>query len=106
MRAAKFPAIDFHGHPQGLVSSSEGLERLGVTMDSLNLRLMVAANNMSGDGLKQTLAAIAASPRIASRSLMHDFEWMIDELHICGDAVVPRGLGQSIHDGYRLGCRI
>ena len=33
---------------------------------------------------------IAASPRIASRALMQDFEWMIDELHICGDAVLPR----------------
>jgi 2,4-dienoyl-CoA reductase (NADPH2) len=49
---------------------------------------------------------IAASPRIASRSLMQDFEWMVDELHICGDAVLARGLGPSIHDGYRLGCRI
>jgi hypothetical protein len=38
--------------------------------------------------------------------MMSDFEWMIDELHICGDAVLPRGLGPSIHDAYRLGCRV
>jgi 2,4-dienoyl-CoA reductase (NADPH2) len=49
---------------------------------------------------------IAASPRKANNGLMIDFEWMIDELYSCGDAVLPRGLGPSIHDGYRLGCRV
>ena len=59
---AKYPVIDFHGHPQGLLDSPEGLARLGAALDSLNVRLMVAANNMSGEALQRTVAAIAASP--------------------------------------------
>ena len=55
---AKYPAIDFHGHPQGLIGSSEGLERLGTALDSLNVRLMVVANNMSGDELRRSIAAM------------------------------------------------
>jgi len=31
---------------------------------------------------------------------------MVDEVHPCGDAITPRGLGAAIQDGYRLGCRI
>jgi 2,4-dienoyl-CoA reductase (NADPH2) len=31
---------------------------------------------------------------------------MVDELHGIGDALVPRGLLQAIHEGYRLGVRI
>jgi len=49
---------------------------------------------------------IATSPRKANQEVLHEFEWMIDELHVCGDAVAPRGLDQAIAEGYRLGCRI
>ncbi|MBI2317235.1 MAG: FAD-dependent oxidoreductase [Betaproteobacteria bacterium] len=49
---------------------------------------------------------IAASPRRSNQELLSQFEWMIDELHVCGDAVAPRGLDQAIGEGYRLGCRI
>ena len=59
---AKYPAIDFHGHPQGALGSAEGLSRLGASLDSLNVRLMVAANNISGDALKSAMATISASP--------------------------------------------
>jgi hypothetical protein len=51
VRTAKYPAIDFHGHPQGLLSSAEGLARLGAALDSLNVRIMISADNMSGDRL-------------------------------------------------------
>ncbi|GIK80274.1 MAG: FAD-dependent oxidoreductase [Pseudorhodoplanes sp.] len=64
---------------------------------------------IDGKGESRVVAAdtvIAASPRISNHALMTDLEWMIDELHVCGDAVLPRGLGPSIHDGYRLGCRV
>ena len=64
---AKYPAIDFHGHPQGLLGSNDGLERLGAALDSLNVRLMVVANNMSGDELRSTVAAVRASPRMKDR---------------------------------------
>ncbi len=56
----RFPAIDFHGHPPAL-TSAESINRVGEAMDSLNLRVMVAANGSSGDRLKQQVAAVAAS---------------------------------------------
>lgn len=64
---AKYPVIDFHGHPPGLLGSSDGLERLGAALDSLNVRLMVVANNLSGDALQRTVSAIRASPRMQDR---------------------------------------
>jgi len=57
---AKFPAIDFHGHP-GALTSAEIINRIGAAMDSLNLRVMVNASGSSGDRLKQQIAAVAAS---------------------------------------------
>ena len=59
---AKFPAIDFHGHPQALLSSAEGLATLKAAMDSLNLGLMIAAENQSGERLTRTLSLVNASP--------------------------------------------
>ena len=55
---AKFPAIDFHGHPQGAFGSPEGLASLVGALDSLNVRLMVSADNMSGERLQRTLETI------------------------------------------------
>ncbi len=49
---------------------------------------------------------VLVAPRKANHELFHEFEWMIDELHGIGDALVPRGLEQAIHEGYRLGVRI
>jgi uncharacterized protein len=59
---AKFPAIDFHGHPQGLLSSAEQLASLVAALDALNVRVMVSADNMSGDRLARTLDVIRNSP--------------------------------------------
>jgi predicted TIM-barrel fold metal-dependent hydrolase len=64
---AKYPAIDFHGHPQGLLTSQEGLTRLGNAMDTLNLRVMISADNMSGDRLKSALANVRASQKLKDR---------------------------------------
>jgi predicted TIM-barrel fold metal-dependent hydrolase len=64
---ARYPAIDFHGHPFGLLDSPDGLARLGAAMDSLNLRVMVVANNLSGDALARTVAAVRASPAMRDR---------------------------------------
>ena len=64
---AKYPAIDFHGHPEGLLESDEGLARLGAAMDSLNVRIMVSADNLRGDQLQRVLAAVRASPRMRDR---------------------------------------
>ncbi|MEZ5788105.1 MAG: FAD-dependent oxidoreductase [Xanthobacteraceae bacterium] len=49
---------------------------------------------------------IAAAPSRGNQELVAELEWSIDELHVCGDSAVPRGLTQAIHDGYRLGCRL
>ncbi len=59
---AKFAAIDFHGHPQDLINSAAGLARLRGALDSINVRLMVAADNLSGERLASALTAIRASP--------------------------------------------
>jgi predicted TIM-barrel fold metal-dependent hydrolase len=65
---AKFPAIDYHGHPTpDLLNSAEGLDRLGAALDSLNVRIMVAANNVSGDNLKKQVAQVNASPKMKDR---------------------------------------
>ena len=49
---------------------------------------------------------LLAAPRKPAHELFHEFEWMIDELHGVGDAVIPRGLEQAIQEGFRLGVRI
>ncbi len=58
---AKYPAVDFHGHPRGF-TSPEALEQLVAVMDELNVGVMIAANNVSGEALVQAVEAIAASP--------------------------------------------
>lgn len=58
---AKFPAIDVHGHP-GNLTTPEAINRVVAAMDQLNLRMMVVAENVSGDRLARTLLALAASP--------------------------------------------
>jgi hypothetical protein len=67
VRRAKYPAIDFHGHPEGLLESADGLATLGAALDSLNVRVMVAADNLSGDRLQRAVAAIRSSPKMKDR---------------------------------------
>jgi hypothetical protein len=59
---AKFPAIDFHGHPQRLLGSAEGVASLMTSLDSLNVRLMVAADNMSGERLQRAAELMRGTP--------------------------------------------
>jgi predicted TIM-barrel fold metal-dependent hydrolase len=66
-KKAKYPVIDFHGHPRDRLGSAEDLASLGTVLDGINVRLMVVANNMSGDGLKRTVAAVRESPRMKDR---------------------------------------
>jgi predicted TIM-barrel fold metal-dependent hydrolase len=58
---AKFPAIDIHGHAPGL-TTAQGIESVVKAMDALNLRVLVSADNSSGDRLARTLQAINDSP--------------------------------------------
>ena len=64
---AKYPAIDFHGHPRDMITSAEGLTQLATSLDSVNVRAMVAADNLSGERLQRAVAAIRASPRMRDR---------------------------------------
>jgi predicted TIM-barrel fold metal-dependent hydrolase len=67
VKTAKYPAIDFHGHPQGLLNNAEGLATLGAALDSLNVRIMISADNQSGERLKTTLANIRANEKMKDR---------------------------------------
>jgi predicted TIM-barrel fold metal-dependent hydrolase len=64
---AKFPAIDYHGHPGSQLSSAEGLESLRADMDAIGLRVMVTANNTSGESLKRVIALVKSSPTMKDR---------------------------------------
>ncbi|MDP2957766.1 MAG: amidohydrolase family protein [Longimicrobiales bacterium] len=54
---ARFPAVDFHGHPPRL-NTRENIERVVAAMDSLNLGVMIQAMPSSGDRLKEQIAAV------------------------------------------------
>jgi predicted TIM-barrel fold metal-dependent hydrolase len=60
---AKYPAIDFHGHPGNRIMSAQPLAAMVSELDQLNVGLMVSADNLSGDRLRQALATIAGSPQ-------------------------------------------
>ncbi len=64
---AKYPAIDFHGHPFNQLGSAEGLVELGAALDDINVRLIVAANNVTGETLKKQVALVQASPTMKDR---------------------------------------
>ena len=64
---AKFPAIDYHAHVGSFLNDAAGLANLSAQMDSLNLEMMVVADNISGDRLKQAVALVSASPTMKNR---------------------------------------
>ncbi len=57
---AKFPVVDFHGHPPNL-SSPEAIDRVVAAMDALNLQVMVQARPSSGAGLTRQIEAVRAA---------------------------------------------
>ncbi len=59
---ARYPVIDFHGHPQGRLASAETVAGLMADLDALNVRLMVSADNSSGDRLRHTLDVVRSTP--------------------------------------------
>ncbi|MHB8838593.1 MAG: amidohydrolase family protein [Gemmatimonadaceae bacterium] len=64
---AKYPVIDFHGHPTAQMQSAPALEQMGAEMDALNIGLMLTANNTSGEQLKRQRALVAASAKMKDR---------------------------------------
>ena len=67
VKTARYPAIDFHGHPEGRLGSADSLARLGDALDGLNVRLMVSADNLSGAQLATAVANIRASEKMKDR---------------------------------------
>jgi len=64
---AKFPAIDYHGHPPGNLISAEGLDQLAEALDGIGVRVIVAASNFRGEALVRNIAAAQANPRMRDR---------------------------------------
>jgi uncharacterized protein len=58
---ARYPVIDIHGHARSL-GEPGSIDRIVASLDELNIRVYVAADNLSGERLTRTLEAIAASP--------------------------------------------
>ena len=57
---AKFPAVDFHGHPPNL-SSAEAVDEVVAAMDDLNLQVMVQARPSSGQRLISQIEGVRAA---------------------------------------------
>ena len=116
---AKFPAIDYHGHPPNL-GSPAGLTSMIAALDALNVRVIVAANNLSGGRLTNALEVIRNSPHrdrirvlagVSFRNVRPGFGQQAAEgleAAITAGAVglgeIPKSLGLSVRkaDGTRL----
>jgi 2,4-dienoyl-CoA reductase (NADPH2) len=88
------------------------VEELGITcLTSTRLVKVEAAGATVVDakGEQKLIPAdsvIFAAEMAPAHAMFGEFEWMIDELHGVGDAVIPRGLEQAIQEGFRLGVRL
>jgi predicted TIM-barrel fold metal-dependent hydrolase len=59
---AKFAAIDYHGHPGGLLGSADGIASMIASLDALNVRMIISADNMSGERLQRAIDTINGTP--------------------------------------------
>jgi predicted TIM-barrel fold metal-dependent hydrolase len=57
---AKFPVVDFHGHPPSL-SSADNIRSVVEAMDRLNIQVMVQAQPSSGERLTSQIEAVRAA---------------------------------------------
>ncbi len=57
---AKFPAVDFHGHPPTL-NNPGTIQSVVTAMDDLNLQVMVQARGSSGTALERQIQAVRAA---------------------------------------------
>ena len=64
---AKFPAIDYHGHPTVQLNDAEALDGLADDLDAIGVRVIVAANNIRGANLQRVVAMTQSSPRMRDR---------------------------------------
>lgn len=88
------------------------VEELGIACLTSSRLLKVTRDGVTvrdGKGKETVLPAdtvIFADGAKPAHDLFHEFEWMVDELHGVGDAMIPRGLEQAIQEGFRLGVRL
>ena len=61
VKMARYPVIDFHGHPGNLLQSNESLAQMASSLDSINVRMMISADELSGDRLKNAVTTIRGS---------------------------------------------
>jgi predicted TIM-barrel fold metal-dependent hydrolase len=64
---AKFPAIDFHGHVSNLLTAPGGPDSLLAALDRLNVRVIIAADGLTGERLQRVMATINGSPQLKDR---------------------------------------
>jgi 2,4-dienoyl-CoA reductase (NADPH2) len=88
------------------------VEELGITCLTSTTLVEVRADGVTVKNAKGEASIVPADTVIQAdgaqpaHPLFHEFEWMVDELHGAGDAVIPRGLEQAIQEGFRLGVRL
>ncbi|MFO1217957.1 MAG: FAD-dependent oxidoreductase [Burkholderiaceae bacterium] len=88
------------------------VEELGITcLTSTRLvkvddRGATVRDGLGAERLVEADSVVLAAGAAPAHDLLHEFEWMVDELHGIGDAMVPRGLEQAIAEGFRLGVRL
>lgn len=57
---ARYPVVDVHGHARGLAAPGT-IDEMVEALDALNIQVYIAADNLSGERLAETVAAIRAS---------------------------------------------
>ncbi len=58
---ARYPVVDVHGHARNLATPGR-IDEMVPELDDLNIRVYVAADNLSGERLQSAVQAIQASP--------------------------------------------
>jgi 2,4-dienoyl-CoA reductase (NADPH2) len=88
------------------------VEELGIKCLTSSVLIEVGADGVKVRNAKGEETFVAADTVVQAdgaapaHPLFHEFEWMVDELHGVGDALIPRGLEQAIQEGFRLGVRL
>jgi 2,4-dienoyl-CoA reductase (NADPH2) len=88
------------------------VEELGIKCLTSSTLVEVGADGVKVRNAKGEETFVAADTVIQAdgaapaHPLFLEFEWMVDELHGVGDALIPRGLEQAIQEGFRLGVRL
>ena len=64
---AKFPAIDYHGHISNLLLAPNGADSLLQSLDKLNVRVIIAADGLTGERLQRVAAVVNGKAALKNR---------------------------------------